>query len=132
MKKNFYWSFMIALVMAVMSVGFASCGSDDDEPGSGGNNGLVGVWVIFHQETTVSWYQGFRFENNGNAYYTEWDARESPRWPSNAGKWYVKDGVLTVLESNGDIFFDAYYSLSEDGKTLYITDGNDYLTLTKQ
>ena len=33
MKKNvlnLYWSFMIAIAIAVMSVGFVSCGDDDD------------------------------------------------------------------------------------------------------
>ena len=30
-KKNYYWSFMIAVIMAVISVGFVSCGDDDDD-----------------------------------------------------------------------------------------------------
>ena len=131
-KKNYYWSFMIAAIMAVMSVGFASCGDDKDESGSGSNSGLVGTWVAYHQSGAVSWYNGLKLEKNGDAYYTEWDSRESPQWPSNPGKWSASDGILRIIEPDGDIFMDGYYTLSEDGKTLYLSDGEDYLILTKQ
>lgn len=122
---------MIALVMAVMSVGLASCG-DDDAPGSGSNSNLVGIWVAFHQESSVSWYNGLKLDKNGDAYYTEWDARDSPKWPNKTGTWSVENGILRITEPDGSIFMDGYYTLSDDGKTLYITDGSDYIIFTKQ
>lgn len=131
-KKNFYWSFMIAAVMAVMSVGLASCGSDDDAPGSGSNSGLVGTWVAFHQGAAVSWYNGLKLDKNGDAYYDEWQEGDSPKWSNKTGTWSVSDGILRITEPNGNIFMDGYYTLSDDGKTLYISDGSDYIILTKK
>ena len=42
-KKNLYWCMMVVIAMAVMSVGFASCGDDDDDAVS--NKALVGTWT---------------------------------------------------------------------------------------
>ncbi len=41
MKKNFL-SWMTVLVVTFVSIGFASCGDDDDE---NGGNSIVGTWV---------------------------------------------------------------------------------------
>jgi len=119
-KKNYYWSFMIAVAMAVMSVGFASCGDDDDEPGSGSNSALVGTWAQYHKGGATAWYIGLKLEKNGSAYYTEWDAKSSPNWGASA-KWSAKDNVLTISAPNGEVVYTSNYSVSEDGETLYLS-----------
>jgi hypothetical protein len=127
-KKNLYWSMMIAFVMAVMSVGFASCGSDDDDPNNGGgsDNPLAGTWVMYDSVGASSWYIGIRLNGDGSASYTEWDAKESPRWPSKTGKWSATETTLTVYEPSGDIMFSCQYSLSDDGKALYLSGNYNY------
>ncbi|MBQ8457504.1 MAG: hypothetical protein IJ540_07875 [Prevotella sp.] len=125
-KKNYYWSVMIAFVMAIVSVGFVSCGDDDDPDGGGGNSALVGTWTKYERGGATSWYIGIRLNGNGSASYTEWDSKESPRWPSNSGKWIATETTLTVYEPDGDIMFSCQYSLSEDGQSLYLSGNRTY------
>ena len=42
MKKRNYWSLLAIMMVAVLCVGFVSCGDDDDEGGNGGNGGNGG------------------------------------------------------------------------------------------
>jgi len=108
---------MIAVTMAVMSVGFLSCGDDDDEPGSGSNSVLVGTWAQYHKGGATAWYIGLKLEKNGSAYYTEWDTKASPNWGT-PGKWSATEDKLSICDPNGDVVYTSYYALSEDGKTL--------------
>lgn len=122
---------MIAIAIAVMSVGFVSCGDDDDEPGSGSNNALVGTWAQYHKGGATAWYIGLKLEKNGSAYYTEWDTKDSPNWGT-PGKWSAKDNILTICAPNGEVVYTSYYVVSEDGKTLSLngdTSGGHYRTL---
>jgi len=41
-KKNLLWCMLATLLAVVLSVGFASCGDDDD---NGGSNAVTGTWV---------------------------------------------------------------------------------------
>ncbi len=130
-KKNYYWSFMIAVAMTVMSVGFASCGDDDDEPGSGSNSALVGTWAQYHKGGATAWYIGLKLEKNGSAYYTEWDTKNSPNWGT-PGKWNAAGDKLSISDPNGNVVYTSYYAISEDGKTLSLNGdlvGGSYATL---
>lgn len=117
-------------------MGFISCGGDDDPDVGGGNSALVGTWVRSQSGGATSWYIGIRLNGNGTASYTEWDSKESPEWPREAGRWIATDETLTVYESDeGEeyIMFSCQYTLSEDGKTLYLSGGRSYSgTYTKQ
>lgn len=116
-KKNYYWSLMVAVAMAIICLGFVSCGDDDDEPGGGSSSALVGTWTQYHRGGATAWYIGLKLEKNGSAYYKEWDVKESPNWGS-PGKWSATEDKLSISDPNGNVVYTSYYALSEDGKTL--------------
>lgn len=130
-KKNYYWSLMVAVAMAIICLGFVSCGDDDDEPGSGSNNVLVGTWTQYHKGGATAWYIGLKLEKDGGAYYTEWDTKGSPNWGT-PGRWSAKDNILTIYAPNGEVVYTSYFVISEDGKTLSLngdTSGGRYRAL---
>lgn len=46
MKTKNYFKLLAMMIMAFVCVGFASCGSDDDDSNNGGvPNELVGIWA---------------------------------------------------------------------------------------
>ena len=113
------------MIMALVCVGFASCGSDDDDGKNGSNNtsALVGIWAQYHQEyTTGSYlghYIGIKLDANGEAAYTEWGNNDTPNWNYTGGaKWSVKDNVLTITAPNGSVAYSSFFTLSSDGKTI--------------
>lgn len=94
MKKNFYYLF--AMMMAVvLCVGFTSCGSDDDEGGSGNSNPLVGTW----QQVSDEIYNGD-------------DVHVS--YPSNTYKHFNADGT-GFLYSKGDDWYVFRFSYKKEG-----------------
>ncbi|MBR1668249.1 MAG: hypothetical protein IJ693_08220 [Bacteroidaceae bacterium] len=53
MKKNYLWSMLTTVMVAMLSIGFVSCGDDDDDNGggtSGGSSALVGTWYSIISE----------------------------------------------------------------------------------
>ena len=109
------------MIMALVCVGFASCGSDDDDSKNKSNNtsDLVGIWAQYHQGSATAWYYGIKLDANGEAAYTEWDIKESPNWNYTGGaKWSVKDNVLTITAPNGSVAYSSFFTLSSDRKTI--------------
>lgn len=49
--KKFQFRVFAIMIMALVCVGFASCGSDDDDSKNKSNNtsDLVGIWAQYHQ-----------------------------------------------------------------------------------
>ena len=123
------------MIMALVCVGFASCGSDDDDSKNKSNNtsDLVGIWAQYHQGSATAWYYGIKLDANGEAAYTEWDIKESPNWNYTGGaKWSVKDNVLTITAPNGSVAYSSFFTLSSDGKTITFagdTTGGHFSTL---
>ena len=119
MKKNQFRVFAM-MIMALVCVGFASCGSDDDGKNKSNNTSdLVGIWAQYHQGGATAWYYGIKLDANGEAAYTEWDIKESPNWNYTGGaKWSVKDNVLTITAPNGSVAYSSFFTLSSDGKTI--------------
>lgn len=61
MNKKYFWRVMTLMMVAMLSVGFASCGSDDDDDdnGGGGASGItesriVGLWEVTAEEAYVT------------------------------------------------------------------------------
>ena len=56
MKKNYYWSLLTYIMVAVLSVGFTTCGGDDDEDssssGSGSTDSISLVGKSFYKSET--------------------------------------------------------------------------------
>ena len=121
MKTKNYFKLFAMMIMAFVCVGFASCGSDDDDKNESNNtSALVGVWTQFHKEEAfVGYYIGCKLDADGNAAYSEWNYGETPNWNyTGGGKWSASGGVLTVYAPNGSVVYSSAYSLSSDGKTI--------------
>ncbi len=119
--KKFQFRVFAMMIMALVCVGFASCGSDDDDSKNKSNNtsDLVGIWAQYHQGSATAWYYGIKLDANGEAAYTEWDIKESPNWNYTGGaKWSVKDNVLTITAPNGSVAYSSFFTLSSDRKTI--------------
>ena len=115
MKKNYYWSIMIATIMAVMSAGFVSCGDDDDDGNDEVINGgsiskidpvqerlkpFIGLWDIkandYYHYVTFPDYRILFFqdskcvilkkENEKIHNLLSWDYDESNKYLSIAGE----------------------------------------------
>ena len=126
------------MIMALVCVGFASCGSDDDGDSaetSSRDGNLVGSWYESQRMSYGTEFFGFLFESNGSGYYNEWDSRD-PETPKDGPSfnWKTSDGILTIVFKEDGT--DTYkYVLSSDNKTLTLYDastGRVEYTLTKQ
>ena len=114
--KKFQFRVFAMMIMALVCVGFASCGSDDDDSKNKSNNtsDLVGIWAQYHQGSATAWYYGIKLDANGEAAYTEWDIKESPNWNYTGGaKWSVKDNVLTITAPNGSVAYSSFFFHSQ-------------------
>ena len=58
MKKRIFWSFLVMMSLILLSVGFVSCGDDDDSS----SNVIVGKWDGDHSED--SWID-YTFRKDG-------------------------------------------------------------------
>ena len=120
--KKFQFRVFAIMIMALVCVGFASCGSDDDDSKNKSNNSsaLVGIWAQFHEEEAfVGYYIGIKLDANGEAAYDEWSYGKTPNWNYTGGaKWSVKDNVLTITAPNGSVAYSSFFTLSSDGKTI--------------
>ena len=132
---------MTLMMVAIAGVGFASCGGDDDddsEQSAGSRDAqLVGTWYEYSKQQYGTEILGFTFENNGKAYYNEWNPNRESETTKDGQKfdWTTKDGILTLVEDDEYKDTESYkYVLSSDGKTLtlYSMNGNVEYTLTKQ
>lgn len=119
---------LAVMMLALMSVAYVSCSSDDnDDPiGDGADSRIVGTWYDVNYNYTRAW----RFEKNGKCQYTEWGKKGSEEWSTDSediGKWKVSGDKLNAHWTYSDGDYDDYtfvYSISEDGKTLTLSGGN--------
>ena len=112
-------SLLTIIMVAFMSVGFAACSKSDDDPIDDGK-GIVGTWYLYMTERTVAW----KFESNGKCLYTEWEKNSSEDWTyAETGTWKISGNKLTIRYDYGDFDEDTfYYSISDGGKTLTLSD----------
>lgn len=136
MKKMNYWSMLTIIIVAMLSIGFASCSSDDDEEESGGGRGdvaLVGKWYSVHNNYTI----GRMFHSDGKCYYGEWGKGDAERWGNDGvGRWSASQNYLTITWTDeGDTEVEQFtYTISNEGKTLTLTrqGGGSTETYSKQ
>ena len=124
MKKKYFMSLLTCMMVAFMSFSVASCSSDDDPIGDGGDSRIIGTWYKVEYTNTTAW----KFEKNGTCKFTEWGNNEPKDWSKYvAGSWKVSGNKLTAIITydDGDYDKDIYtYSISEDGKTLTLNEGD--------
>ena len=79
MKKKYFGSLLTFMMVAILCVGFVSCGSDDEEEASSGkdNNTLVGGWMdsdlymVLLTDGKMFYYKTNELVNEGNWNYNE-------------------------------------------------------------
>lgn len=115
---------MALLLLSIsMCIGFAACGSDDDDNGVvSGKSELVGRWLI-----DVDY--GFKFDADGNGYGWENEQGEIERWPIT---WTFRNDVITIYEKDGPLDEEIEVLYMEEGSMLCRYDGeSDTWTMTK-
>ena len=86
MKKKYFWSLLTFMMVTMLSVGFASCGSDDDDEESNGTNAitsksLIGKWKIIEGPSPSFVGVVYTYNSDGTwecsksiyAVYTNWE-----------------------------------------------------------
>lgn len=138
--KNYVWNLIVLLMIPLVGLCVTSCSDDDDS--NVGNKALVGTWVEKYSDFAV----GIKLDNNGRAYYMEWDIDDIDlnEWDDEVSiRWSADDEVIRFEEDeDGDHYSEqTHYNISEDGKTLTLyrdeddDEGNNYLpngTYTRQ
>lgn len=107
-------------MFVALSVGFASCGDDEDE-GDISEAGLVGTWELIHSE---GWYKDSEYPEDNEEWNEPAEGEDRSRVTFNADGsgldgseedsfyWSLKGNVLTL----------SYDKDSESGKVLKLTD----------
>ena len=126
----------LGLAMAlVFSAGLTSCGKEDNavkESNANGNTQIAGVWALQIDNVGII---GFRLGADGTFGYDEWSVGESVSDFSNMKatiNWSTTGNVLTLTAPGVSEKVTWKYSLSEDGRTLYLSDhtGSQYEILS--
>lgn len=113
MKKKNLWCLLAILMVTIVSVGFVSCGDDDEED----EITIVGTW----RYDFGSGYVLLTFNQNGTARYQEYD---HGRWESDESANYVySNGSLFVTGRNGERVTIEVISLTQT--TLILKDFPD-------
>jgi hypothetical protein len=118
--KKLQFSVFAMMIMALVCVGFASCGGDDDSSNVG-NNALVGTWTQPYGSIGVI---GIKLTADGKAYYNEWSKGKEPNFdnvksPANAT---VTATTLRLTHPQVPDYYEEYsYVLSKDGKSVTFT-----------
>lgn len=119
MKKILY-----LMILALVPMAFAACGSDDDGGGSGvegHDSRLVGTWYEYGDYYTA----GIRFESDGTCYFGEWNNDQSPRWGS-ARQWETDANSYVAIGRIKDGELDVeIYRYEINGKNLNLYDEYD-------
>ena len=124
--RGILWSILAVLTVAMLSVGFASCGDDDDEP----SGSVVGTWT----GTNGTWNFTYVFNSNGTGSADGTSKRGSKHiWTFTwSGKSTIKcSGPHTYVGFDGEVTNEPWdFTLKLNGNTL--TGANFGITLTKQ
>ena len=141
MKKNLF-SFLSVVLMAIVSVGFVSCGDDDDENGSASDK----TGVIKTGEGNVRLYRvgDFRFYYNEDGtldYYDYYGGYEKHQFSYHPNKLTIDDDLVydidytsegniakaSFSEKGEDLPADVDHDVSESGTATFSYDSNGHL-----
>ena len=118
MNKKYLWSLLTFMMVAMLSIGFASCGSDDDNEESNGTDAitsksLIGKWRII--EGPSSSFVGVIYTYNSDG---TWECSESIY--AVYTNWEISGGKLIMTRDDGrKETYSAYISENR----LYLTYG---------
>lgn len=117
-KKNFLWGMLAILMVTMLSVGFAACGSDDDDNKT--SNGVVGTWSGRDGSSTVT----LTFNSNNTGMYIESyiDSYSGGKETESASFTYsMVDGSKGIMMINVP---DKWYSGSSTWTYYFVINGN--------
>lgn len=122
MMKKFYYLLMVML-MASVSVGFASCGDENDEPES---SDIVGTWRLNNLNDEEGSLSLFQFAKDGNFHEVFVHNKDHEDWGFDVehGTYTVSGNKLTITK-----YLDNYDIEIETIKCTYQVKG-DQLKIT--
>ncbi|MBQ7422344.1 MAG: hypothetical protein IJV27_09430 [Prevotella sp.] len=127
MNKKFFWNLLTFMLVAMLSVSFVSCSSDDDDSV---DNSIVGTWEDTNYiDGTWQW----TFNSNGKG-----SCKVSDRTTYTFTFDFSFNGSTLKIsgEEDGERYTDTYsVSISSDGKTMTWTEeynGYTYTTVLKK
>lgn len=132
--KKYLLNWMTILMVAVVSVGFVSCGDDDDDDKKE-TSSIVGTWVYFEQDDDYSEMYTFKSDGTFKLVWQEsvsWDesysGEESGLW-----KYDAKNHKLTLTTIIGEEPGPEIYTVILQGNQMTLIEGDgDSYTYTKQ
>ena len=95
-------------MVAIVSVGFVSCGDDDDDEKDGGTS-IVGTWrYSYDYYGEDEGYEQYIFKRDGSGFYEDW-GYENGRAElydrmAITYSYSEKDKELVIIEDDGDVF----------------------------
>ena len=142
MSKKILWRLSAIMMVAMLSVGFASCGDDDDDgPGGAGpktttTDGLEGYWM--EDDTTPLFYY-LDGEGGGTFYYsgagtndtrfnTRYQSSPEYRYPFTKLYFTVKDNTGKTYTLYGEQLYSEAFIYTRTGSTMLIVAGNKTTT----
>ena len=129
MMKKFYYALMVML-MALVSVGFASCG-DDDEPKY--NSDIIGTWSLdSYNLSDAAMYFQFTKDGKFHEVYTSIANGETSLDDVFHGTYTVSGNVLTITYNYlyEDETVKCLYQVKGDKLTLTFEDDGEKVTAT--
>lgn len=116
MKQKILFKVLMLLVIAVSSVGLASCGSDDDETII--NSPVVGTWKTAVYTSTVG--GDLYFGQDGHFKYTLKTKSNTSVSEGTYEATETEDGIVKLFYSDGNILFWEY-TITSNGKKMTTT-----------
>lgn len=105
MKK--YLSFIAFAMLAVFSLSFVSCSSDDDESPSKENSDFVGTWSVQYLagygETLDDEFDYMQMKSDGTYIEVQEDETAKNGYVVYHGKWSVSNDKLILHVTSGDL-----------------------------
>ena len=136
MKKMYFWSLLTFMMVAMLSIGVASCGSDDDDDGNSINNQLiVGTWQSTHEiiynadgsisyeRTTVSTIKEI-FREDGTYTMTDGYNSENAQWSISGNRLsftYSRKTENYTIQSLNESTMVLQYDDYSDGRRSVVT-----------
>ena len=123
MNKKYFWSLLTFMMVAMLSISFTACGSDDDND-NGANGTVVGKWL----RQTSSLKEELHVKADGT-WIVYWQEKTSSETVSGeeSGTWEIDahSKILTIITINGEKPGSRTYTYKLEGNTMSLTRTTD-------
>lgn len=120
MKRKYFWNLLTIMMVATLSVGFMSCGSDDDD-NSISSDSIIGTWIIVGGDEWAQKEIGqvWTFNADGTCDWGELSPYTN---------WKLSGSVLLMVRDDGRT---EKYSIEFKNNQLHLTFESEYTILEK-